>query len=128
MARKVTAKDHLKNALKCYREESGASRMSSYRDVVTDILHLAFNDKELRKEWKVPDKGAAANANWDANIKAYVIDNGYSGFEEEREQAEYDFMYGIKNDDLPLYVNHEWEFMGKEYLTRLKDAKDVRYK
>lgn len=122
MEKGLTGKDYLKKALKYYMEDQGASRMSSYRDAVTDILHLAFEDKDMRKEWLKPDKGIKDNLNWDATLKDQMMWNAYSGFEEEREQAESFFLHDIKAENLPLYVNHEWEFVADEYEKRLKDA------
>ncbi len=123
MPKKLTAKDHIRKAIKGYLEDHEASQMGSYCDLMIDLLHIAFNDKELRKEWLKPDKGITSNPNWTVTLKDQILGNGYANFEEEREQLESDFLYGINPEDLPLYINHEWEweFMADEFEKRLKN-------
>jgi len=123
MARKLNARDHLKKAIKYYLEVDGASNIGSYRDVITDTLHLAFKDKKLRKEWVKPDKGVKDNANWDATLKDQLLWAGYDNYNEERENKELRKLNLIPAKDLPLYIDHPWEFVADEFEKRLKNAK-----
>ena len=100
----------LKKAVEAYRADQGASDMGSYRDAITDLLHMAFNDKELRKGWMTNDRGIQDNLNWDAAIKDYLIYESYDTFEEERETTENTKVGNIPDDELALHVNDIWEF------------------
>ena len=73
------AKRLLKQALQAYRDDDGTSRLGSYRDAVTDLLHLINKDKKLEKE----------SPNYPVRD---IADEGYGAFMEELEQAEYDKM------------------------------------
>lgn len=120
--RKLTGKDYLKKAVKYFLEEDGATEMGSYKDAVTEILHLAFSDKKLRKNWIKPDRGARNNPNWDATLKDHLLWSAYEVFEEEREEAELRFLNSINKKDLPLHIDHPWEFVKREFEERLKNA------
>jgi len=44
----LKAKQLLKQAVRAFLEEDGASDIGAYRDCVTDILHLAYNQPGMR--------------------------------------------------------------------------------
>ena len=103
------AKRLLKQALQAYRDEDDSSRLGSYRDAITDLLHLINKDKMVSKEcpgYSVRD----------------IADEGYGAFMEELEQAEYDKMVKIPDKDLPLHINDKWEFDSviQEFWNRVK--------
>lgn len=120
---KYTARKIVQRAITAYREQDGASNMGSYRDVVTDLLHIAFNDYELRKEYKVSDK--EDNLNWSSHLKDQ-LNEAYLMFEEEREQAENSLVNKIHREDLPLLINEKWEFESSRelYEERLKKGQN----
>ena len=107
---KLKPHNFLQIAIKAYREQHGATEMGSYRDAVTDLLHLAFNDKKLRKQFLSHDRGIQDNPNWDSYIKNELAWGAYDVFEEERELTENRLVQDIPAEDLPLHINDEWEF------------------
>lgn len=109
---KLKPKNYIQRAVKAFREQHGASDLGSYRDVVTDILHMAFNDEKLRKAQTTPSNHnyIATNQDWDAYIKDQIAYGGYDVFQEERLNAELSLVRKIPTEDLPLHVNDEWEF------------------
>jgi len=44
----------IKEAIDLFREEDGASELGAYRDVVTDVLHRAYEDHDINKGEKTP--------------------------------------------------------------------------
>ena len=98
------AKDLLMEAIQEYQSGDGASRLGSFRDAVTDVLHLAHADEILRAECGNPD-----GPKWISEIEG-IAEQGASSFETERLEAEYKEVNEIALKDLPLYIDHDWEF------------------
>jgi len=98
------AKQLLQEAVNEYLSGDGASRLGSYRDAITDILHLAHDDEILRTEFGDP-KGK----DWIDEFQP-IVDESVFSFEEEREIAESKKVNEIALKDLPLYIDHDWEY------------------
>ena len=122
------AREFLLKAVANYVEEDGASELGGYRDVITDIMHAAFDDMALRKRHQPHANSLAeSNQNWDAFLKDQLVMAGYDAFQEERETAENKMVENISREDLPIYVNERWEFASslQIYESRVKDGKDT---
>ena len=101
MARKLTALDLIKRAIKLHAEE-GASENGRYRDVITEILHLAYKDSKLRGD-------NSKNALYRNSLKDWILDAGFNVFEEEVATAETLRINDIPKKKLSLYLTKEWE-------------------
>ena len=103
------AKQLLAKAVKVYIGVDGASSLGAYRDAITDLLHLATEDKTVLKE------------NPGYPMQNLAID-AYGAYVEERESNEYERMMQIPDKDLPLHMNEPWEFdtVTQEFWKRLK--------
>lgn len=114
--------EYIRKAIRIYRKTDGASDMGSYRDVITDLLHIAFNDKKLRKNYGI--NGKKNNLNWIAHLKNQ-LNEAYLMFEEEREITENSMVQKIPIHNLPLHINEEWEFKSSRKLfeERLKNGR-----
>lgn len=111
------AKRLIIEAIEEYQSEDGASRLGSYRDAVTDLLHLAHSNETLRVEW------ADGNAReFIGHLYNHVVGEGYDMFMEERATAELKQVNELKLKELPLYIDHDWEFedSGLKVAERLK--------
>jgi hypothetical protein len=108
------AKALIKQAIEIHEKEDGASDYGKYRDIITEVLHLAYNDSKLRSGDK--------NALYRNALKDWVVEAGFNGFEEEVMGTEIERIAKIKEKRLPLYLTKEWETNeGSEYyLERLK--------
>ena len=95
------ARKLLKQAIKAYLEDDGSSRQSSYRDAVTDILHMARADKRMLKTYPVYDGKFP--------LLKYFVDEAYDVYEEERTNAEIAKLNKIPDKELPLHLHDEWE-------------------
>lgn len=106
------AKAILRQAIKLYRKEDGASETGSYRDALTDVLHLL--DDECKFDIKDEDDL------W--SLKDNVYRNAFNFFIEECQSNELKKIYKIPKKKLPLYINHQWRFKGNReiFLSRLK--------
>jgi len=104
----------IKQAVLIHEKKDGASDYGKYRDVITEVLHLAYNDSKLRSGNK--------NALYRNELKDWVVEAGFNGFEEEVTGTEVARIDKIKEKRLPLYLTKEWETNeGHEYyLERLK--------
>jgi len=98
------AKQLLIEAVQEYQSGDGASRLGSYQDAVADLLHLAHADEILRAEYGNPN-----GRDWIEKAKNIAL-GGVCSFKEERQQTEYKEVNEIALKDLPLYVDHDWEF------------------
>lgn len=98
------AKQLLMEAIQEYQSGDGATRLGSYQDAVADILHLAHDNETLRAECNNPNGN-----DWIVTL-SNILDAGLCSFHEERQQAEYNEVNEIALKDLPLYVDHDWEF------------------
>jgi len=103
------ARDLIRQAVEEYQSGDGASRLGSYRDVVTDLLHLAAADKELKDR---PDDDKRGDlGNWVLENLRYIAEEAYDLFMEERENAELEKVNNIPLKELPLHiVRNKWEF------------------
>jgi hypothetical protein len=117
----IKARRLLVRAIKIYREEDGASEPGAYRDAITDLLHLATEDKQLLKDNPgYPSRGYVRN----------LQDEAYSAYMEERESNEYKRMMQIPDKELPLHINESWEFdtVTQEFWKRLKGTESCSLK
>lgn len=95
------AKALIREAVKLYRDEDGASEFGSYRDVVTDVLHLFRAD--------VDATGACPQSPSGPDIR-YVLDEGFVMYLDERRTAERKHLDEIPDKELPLHLDDVWEF------------------
>jgi hypothetical protein len=98
----LKAKRLLKQAVKAFLEEDGASDIGTYRDCVTDILHLAY--KEARAKIKKPAKDTLDYLNH------FICAMGFEAFQEELENAEIEKVNKIPDSKLPLHSMDEFSF------------------
>ena len=80
---------HIKLAVRAFLED-GASEQGSYRDVITEVLHLAhkrFTKLDL------------------ALLRHWICTLGWDNFEEELQQAELDNVKKIPDSALPLHLD-----------------------
>ena len=104
------ARDLIRQAVEEYQSGDGASRLGSYRDVVTDLLHLAAADKEL-KDRPDDDKPNDLHGWLVENLQPSILGEAYDLFMEERENAELEKVNNIPLKELPLHiVRNKWEF------------------
>jgi len=107
----------IKQAVEINETEDGASSYGKYRDIITDVLHLAYNDTELRSGNKT---ALYRNA-----LKDWVVEAGFENFEEEVANAEIERIDKIEEKDLPLSLTKEWETNeGHEYYLEKLKGKD----
>jgi hypothetical protein len=113
------AKHLLLEVVQEYQSGDGATRLGSYQDAVADLLHLAHDDEILRIECS-----CANGRDWIGELQNIAYQGVYS-FEEERQQAEYKEVNEIALKDLPLYIDHDWEFESSRDRVeeRLKEGK-----
>ena len=116
------AKELLAEAIHEYQSGDGASRLGSYRDAATDILHLVYGDEKLRKDEKCED-----SQDWFSRLRI-LLDETYQVFIEEKEEAEMAEVDAIPLKELPLHIEHDWIFDGSrqrlEQRLRDKDGTD----
>jgi len=102
------ARELIKEALREYVEEDGASIHGAYVDLCTDIMHITSEDKELLE-------GYYQCMNWDSvwkglNIFREISDSACQAWREEKEEEEHEKMNAIPKKDLPLHLNDKWMF------------------
>ena len=112
------AKELLAEAIDEFQSGDGATRLGSYRDAISDILHLAHDDKELRKE----EIGDGLVSVW-FNKLGRTSDDGWVMFIDEKETEEMAEVEAIPLKKLPIYIGHDWMFNGsiERFEQRLKD-------
>lgn len=105
------AKQLLRQAVRLYLVEDGATDLGSYRDAVTDLLHLAR--KKLGKTQSID------------MLYHWICSMGYESFQEELENAEIAKVNKIPDSDLPLHKIDEFEFDAAktQFEERLKSGK-----
>jgi len=96
-----TACKLIKEAVKAHIKEDGASNLGAYRDVITEVLHLAYKDRKVTNGKK--------DFNTRAMMKDMILIEGDSMFEEEVTNNEIEKICDIPKENLPTYINHEWE-------------------
>lgn len=106
---------NLKKILKLYREEEDATDFGSYRDLITDALHLLRTDKTAQKICPLlsgkPDLFYPLQEAWDV-------------FQEECLNAEIETIdKAARKNELPMLVNRKWEFSDAEiyYKDKMKN-------
>ena len=102
------ARKFIQQALKEYEEGDGATSLGSFRDVVTDLFHLAVGNSELRKQHF--DKTKMDHVGWTHFLYQWILRDGYDTFHTEREEAEHDRINKIPKKDLPLHLNDNFEY------------------
>jgi hypothetical protein len=94
------------------KEEDGASEIGGYRDVVTEVLHLA-NKKFNTGQYSGPNM-----------LYHWICTSGFEAFEEELEIIEAGKVDAIPDDQLPLHSIHEFEYRANKtrFEERLKEG------
>jgi len=125
-----TAKALLKVAVKL-NKDSG----NPYRDIVTDLLHLAsldiFGSGLIPSSLLKIGRSRSASAPvlrvllygmLDVKFKK-ILNSAWDVYLEEKEELERVYINKIKNKDLPLYIDKDWEFEENKtfFLERLKN-------
>lgn len=114
----LNPKELIREVVRLYAEDQGASTFGSYRDVVIDLLHLASDDKALMKDTYLATLKGKADLH-------QILDEGWSGYLEERQNNEIEKIGNIKRKDLPLHIHDEWEFEeSKEYFKERLSGKE----
>jgi hypothetical protein len=108
------ARKLIKQAIKLHLTEDGASDMGAYRDVITEVLHLA--KKKFKDETTLE------------SLKYRITDEGFESFVEEQENNELAKVDRIPDKNLPLHSVDEFEFeLSKErFIERLKGKSTTR--
>jgi hypothetical protein len=108
------ARKLIREAVKAHLVEDGASDLGAYRDVVTEVLHLAYHNNKLNG-WERTD-------DFRMFLKDTLLNEAFLGFEEEVENDEMARIAKIPKTNLPLYINQVWETEAglKMYQNRLK--------
>lgn len=91
-----TAKKLIRQAVKAIDVEDGASVLGCYRDVITEVLHLAY--KKLGNRYSP------------AMLDHWICSMGYDAFKEELEIIEMGKVKAIPNKNLPLHSVDEFQF------------------
>ena len=106
------AKRLIKQAIKIIKEEDGASEIGGYRDVVTEVLHLANNRFRT---------GPYAGPNM---LYHWICTSGFEVFEEELEIIEAGKVDAIPDEQLPLHSIDEFEYRANKtrFEERLKEG------
>jgi hypothetical protein len=93
------AKKLIRQAIKLIGEEDGASPVGCYRDVVTEVLHLA--NKRFRT-------GAYSGIDM---LRHWICSMGFEAFQEELEIIEMGKVNAIPDSELPLHTITEFQFL-----------------
>lgn len=111
------ARKLIKQAIQSHLDDDGASDIGAYRDVVTEVLHLAH------KKFKTGNTYISGRpySNRDT-LKLWVCGEGFSGFEEELEEEEARKLSKIPDKKLPLHTVEEFQFESVQlmFVERLK--------
>jgi hypothetical protein len=95
------AKKLLKQAVKVYLEEDGATELGSYRDAFTDLLHMAKKDRAImKKAWDDPY----------IYLKTNLVNDAFEAFVEESESIENALIAKLKTKNLPLHLDDKFHF------------------
>lgn len=107
----VKARKLIRETLKAYQEEDGATEKGSHRDLVTDLLHIA----SMKKAYKGRD------------IHCDILDEAWDMYQEERKTKEQDRITKIPVENLSLHLHDEFEFEeSRSYLEeRIKEARSA---
>jgi hypothetical protein len=92
----------IKQAIKLIEEEDGASKIGCYRDVVTEVLHLA-NKKFRTGPYSNPDM-----------LYHWICSSGFEAFTEELEIIEIGKVDAIPDEDLPLHTIDEFKYLASK--------------
>ncbi len=107
------AKALIRRAIKIIKEEDGASDIGCYRDIITEVLHLA-NKKFSTGPYSGPDM-----------LHHQLCQLGFETFEEELEIIEANKVNAIPDTDLPLHTLNEFKYDASKirFEERLKEGK-----
>ncbi len=83
----------IKDAIKDYQSEDGATVWGAMRDLLTDALHI------VHESLPVTDF-----------TERILLDEAYHAFKEEREQKELAKINAMPVKELPLLIGQDWEF------------------
>lgn len=102
------ARKLIRRAVKEYQTGDGATSLGSFRDVITDIFHIALDDPELKEqhfnEVKMDHMG------WVQFLYQWILSDGYDTFHTEREEAEHSRINQIPTKELPLHLSDSFEY------------------
>lgn len=99
----------IEEAIHEYQSGDEATRLGSFRDLVTDLLHLASSDEILCAEQNNPP-------DWDGKLEGLILTGAVGVFYEEKQTQEYEKVSAIPADELPLYIGHEWAWATSKQL------------
>jgi hypothetical protein len=102
----------IKKIVKEYWDIDGASRLGAYRDAVTDLLHVAFNDKILNKE----DRCDRDFSDWDTFLFDSILGHGHGQFWEEKEQEEMELLARTPDKELLCLRMDDFNFTSTKEL------------
>ena len=71
----------IKQAAESHEKDDGSSKLGKYRDIITEVMHLAYNDPDIIGE-KTRDHDLRED------LKNKLCLEGFSVFEEELQNAE----------------------------------------
>jgi hypothetical protein len=97
----------LKRIVKKYQDIDGASRLGAFRDTVTDLMHLALDDKELNKQHR---KGQAFLDWVNGTLYDMILSEGHNMFLTEKEDEEREKIEVIPKRMLLLYKTTDFNF------------------
>jgi hypothetical protein len=108
------ARKLIRQAIKSHLVDDGASDIGAYRDVVTEVLHIAY--KEVRSK---TTKAAKSTLDY---LNTWICSMGFEAFQEELENAEIKKVDRIPDKKLPLHTVNEFQFdvSKTQFMERLK--------
>ncbi|TRZ48562.1 MAG: hypothetical protein D4S01_10130 [Dehalococcoidia bacterium] len=99
---KATPRQLIQQAIQAFRDDDDASDVGSYRDVITEVLHMFVEDVCVRYHYTMDGE---------LYPEAYpLIDVAWSVFVDEKRNAELEKVNNIKVKDLPLHIHDSFEF------------------
>ena len=109
----------IRQAIKLIEKEDGASPMGCYRDVVTEVLHLA------NKRFSGKKKGGPFSPSGLDMLNKWICQMGFEAFQEELEIIEMGKVNAIPDSELPLHAITEFQFpvCRTQFEERLKTGK-----
>jgi len=96
----------LKKYVNDYQTRSGASRLGAFRDIATDLMHIAFADKELNETSR---KGSDFS-DWDSSLYDSIFSEGHRMFWEEMEEQEHTLVEAMKPKELLCFKIDDFNF------------------
>ena len=111
----------LKKYVNEYQRRSGASRLGAFRDIATDLMHIAFADKDLDKAHR---KGCDFS-DWDSFLYDSIFSEGHRMFWEEMEDNERELIEKMKPKELLCFNINDFNFESTKKLFEQRLKGDV---